>query len=364
MELGKDQRVSGLESIRGLAALLVILYHIPNWNDQLYGFSIVRNSYLMVELFFVLSGFVIYRAYSTRIRARSDLLRFQFLRFGRLYPVHLVFLVLFLLIEIAKLYLQGTIKLESSAFSKNSLIALVQQVFLVQSIWPTGNATTFNGPAWSISVEFYTYLLFGIIVLHLYIYRVVVFILLSVLATVFLCTSLLPEYSALLRCISGFFVGCLLSVAYNRVELRIPSIFIPLSIVAICVFLAIKTSVAQDPLMYLLSALLVACIAWSKDGLYRDIVLSRPLERLGAISYSLYMSHFAVIWFFSFLMGKVFSRSATRPGGQGTPQLELAPVIMLTGAIMCISIILGSLVYHFIEKPFRQRSRALGLKIG
>lgn len=85
-------RIEELESVRGVAALLVVFFHIPKWNDILY-VNIINNGYLMVELFFVLSGFVMVSAYSERILSVRDLVRFQFLRLGRLYPVHLIFLV-------------------------------------------------------------------------------------------------------------------------------------------------------------------------------------------------------------------------------------------------------------------------------
>ncbi len=48
-----------LDSIRGIAALSVVLYHM-SWTSVIESQSYVRNSYLMVDLFFVLSGFVIF----------------------------------------------------------------------------------------------------------------------------------------------------------------------------------------------------------------------------------------------------------------------------------------------------------------
>jgi peptidoglycan/LPS O-acetylase OafA/YrhL len=50
-----------LESIRGLAAILVLFFHIPAWNARIYEINAIRNGYLMVDLFFALSGFVMYR---------------------------------------------------------------------------------------------------------------------------------------------------------------------------------------------------------------------------------------------------------------------------------------------------------------
>ena len=89
-----SKKIEELESIRGLAALLVVFFHIPKWNPIL-NIGIINNGYLMVEVFFVLSGFVIFNAYTNKINTSKDLLRFQFLRLGRLYPVHLTFLLFF-----------------------------------------------------------------------------------------------------------------------------------------------------------------------------------------------------------------------------------------------------------------------------
>ena len=51
------------------------------------------------------------------------------------------------------------------AFKESGWRAFIEQIFLVQALGPTGNALTFNAAAWSISVEFYTYLVFGLTVL-------------------------------------------------------------------------------------------------------------------------------------------------------------------------------------------------------
>jgi peptidoglycan/LPS O-acetylase OafA/YrhL len=56
------EKIEELESIRGLAALLVVFFHIPIENSYL-DIGIIKNGYLMVDLFFVLSGFVIYNSY-------------------------------------------------------------------------------------------------------------------------------------------------------------------------------------------------------------------------------------------------------------------------------------------------------------
>jgi peptidoglycan/LPS O-acetylase OafA/YrhL len=138
------RKIEELESIRGLAAALVVRFHVPSWNSTLWNLNLIRNGDLMVQLFFVLSGFVIYRAYAHRIERRSDLFRFELLRFGRLYPTHLVFLLVFLAIETAKLFTRGGSR--SMPFVRHSASAFVDQLLLVQAIGPTGNTFADTGP--------------------------------------------------------------------------------------------------------------------------------------------------------------------------------------------------------------------------
>src|SRR5580700_6668773 len=91
----------GLESLRGVAALIVVFLHIK-WANPLTSLLFFRNGYLMLDLFFVLSGFVICHNYGRKIGNTGDVGHFMFLRFGRLYPLHLFCLIVFLGIEVAK----------------------------------------------------------------------------------------------------------------------------------------------------------------------------------------------------------------------------------------------------------------------
>lgn len=133
-------RIDELESIRGLAALLVVLFHMPQWYPPLHAFPLIRNGGFMVDLFFVLSGYVICRAYGAAIASPKDALRFQLLRLGRLYPVHLLFLVPFFLIECARAVAAQASGVEMSIvspFGSNSLEAFGLQLVLIQSLAPS-----------------------------------------------------------------------------------------------------------------------------------------------------------------------------------------------------------------------------------
>src|SRR5947199_4414119 len=80
-----------LDSWRGIAACLVALFHLDAYS-HLYGMPFLRNSWLFVDFFFVLSGFVIAANYQQRLLDGFGVGRFLLLRLGRLYPLHFTML--------------------------------------------------------------------------------------------------------------------------------------------------------------------------------------------------------------------------------------------------------------------------------
>src|ERR1700733_3647449 len=160
-----------LESLRGVAAFLVVLAHMPPAIWALKNILFIQHGVLMVPFFFVLSGFVICYNYYEVIFDKTQFFRFIFLRFFRLYPVHFVFLLVWLSFEIARYvayWHYGIRPPVTVPFHENSIQALIENIFLVQALGFSSHATSFNGPSWSISVEFYTYVIFGVVVLYLH----------------------------------------------------------------------------------------------------------------------------------------------------------------------------------------------------
>src|SRR5712691_8834418 len=95
------QRFVVLDSWRGIAACLVALFHLDSYS-HLYGVPFVRNSWLFVDFFFVLSGFVIAANYQQRLLDGFGIERFLLLRLGRLYPLHFTMLALFIGCELLR----------------------------------------------------------------------------------------------------------------------------------------------------------------------------------------------------------------------------------------------------------------------
>lgn len=352
-------KIEELESIRGLAALLVVFYHIPKWNPLL-DIGIINNGYLMVELFFVLSGYVIYNAYAYKIADKNELLRFQFLRFGRLYPVHLLFLLAFIVIEMAKYIAQSKIGITSpntQPFKENNPTAIFQHLFLVQAIGPTGNATTFNGPAWSISVEFYTYLIFGLLVLFFSKKKDLICSLIALSSLVLLASQTTFGFNDLFKCLAGFFIGCSTASCTKALKVDMPKYVSLFVLASIILFLQLKTSNRYDVAIYFLAAALIASLANSKNGYLNRILNLNMLTWLGSVSYALYMSHAAILWTANQVFRVILKRSEILVKGQSTPQLNNIETLAAWCAVTLTALSVAFFVYKFIEKPMREKSR-------
>src|SRR5690606_357075 len=168
------------------AALAIVLFHMP----ILLAFSelnVFGNGPVFVQFFFALSGFVLCHTYAPRLTNVAALRDFAIARTFRLFPLHLCLLGLFILLEVGKLLVQGQ---GSSTEAFNSSFAaeeILPNLLLLQAWLPGADSLSFNAPAWSISVGYYVYLLFSLILVALPRRNSLVFSLISLL----MCLGLL-----------------------------------------------------------------------------------------------------------------------------------------------------------------------------
>jgi peptidoglycan/LPS O-acetylase OafA/YrhL len=367
-----DDKIHEVESVRGLAALLIVFNHLPGWWPDFYALNFVRNTYLMVDLFFVLSGFVIYRAYADRLHSLTDVLRFQFLRFGRLYPVHLCFLLAFLMLEVVK-YIAvnhyGVPSPNTTPFKENGFIAFVQNAFLIQAIGNSIGFKTFNLPSWSISTEFYTYIIFAVGILFFKRFRNLFIISAALLAWVCLYTNQFPEFSDLIRCILGFFVGCMVAQFYTAAPsfaTKILSNSKGILICSVAAFLSLKSYHINLTDFYIipLTVLIILSAVHKKHPLSKsEFLRSKSLIWLGTISYSLYMCHTFVIFIVNQSLRLFVHPAEQIIGGKSTPVLSWYHATFSYVLCILLSLCLAHLVYKHIESPWRLKSRRFVQKI-
>ena len=152
--------IKPLTALRFFAAMWVVLFHF--W-PKLNGFSeetmpeLVQRGYLGVELFFVLSGFILCHVYLPQMDGKFYSYKgFLWARIARVYPLHLA-----TLLGMAAMAIGATaagIAVDPNIVSWESLPA---NLLMVQA-WGLAPEAAFNHPSWSISAEWFAYLAFPI----------------------------------------------------------------------------------------------------------------------------------------------------------------------------------------------------------
>src|SRR5579871_4480697 len=370
-----------LESLRGLAALTVVIYHAV-WTNPITALRFFQNGALMVDFFFVLSGFVIFHSYGRWLNAFKDTEKFLWLRLGRLYPLHFTFLLVFLAIEVAKYVAQVRwgIVADKPAFTVNSGFAFFTNLLLIHSLG-IHDSLTYNYPSWSISTEFYAYVLFALVRCAFTALRDFV---IAAAAIVVICAVLLlrlhmvPIVEAgvnfgFLRCCMGFFLGALTYCAYSAAAAHVGMLSgkslgrrLPMSgwvLLAAVVFLALLNP--ESVWTYLIApvaALVILATALWPGAFTNALLCSRPLRWLGRVSYSLYMVHAALVWTITQVLIFVLKYpKITTSDGHGVLMPSGAGALTLAVYVLMV-LGLSHFTYHWIEEPFRERSRALAAR--
>jgi peptidoglycan/LPS O-acetylase OafA/YrhL len=310
MRAATDRQVffTPLESLRGLAALTVVLFH-ARWVNPVTTALFFQNGGLMVDLFFVLSGFVMSHTYGARLNRLADCRQFMWLRLGRLYPLHLVMLLVFVGLEVVKYVLVrhfGDLA-GPRAFTVNGGKTFVANVLLLQSLGVL-HVLAYNWPSWSISAEFYTYALFALVAVLATPRRFTVAatgVVLASLATLLALGVPLGKVTCqwgVVRCAAGFFMGTLTYRLYARLAARplsgIPWAWVSAVTFTVAIlFLSLFDMHGRRALAILpLGSLMILSVVMAPASPLSRFLSLRPLVWLGTVSYSIYMVHAAVLW--------------------------------------------------------------------
>lgn len=299
-------RFESLDGWRGLAAVFVCLYHLPFLN-HLYDLPFLRNSYLFVDFFFVLSGFVISHAYNNKLKNLTDGFTFIYKRIARLWPLHIFILVLFVGLELLKLiFVQtGGWNPDTPPFTNEySIPSLVSNFFLLHSIG-IHDTLTWNYPSWSISVEFYTYLVFVLTALISYKFKrtqkPLMFMLIAAsFIILYTNTDNLNQATynyGIFRCISGFFLGSLCYQFFLIMKDRVipMATLIEVSLVIGIYFFVVYTGTNKYSLLAPIIFVLTVYVFAFEQGFISKLLKVNLVQNMGKWSYSIYMLHALVI---------------------------------------------------------------------
>jgi peptidoglycan/LPS O-acetylase OafA/YrhL len=346
--------VPALTGIRALAALLVLGMHteqnVPFGLDSLLPFF--ARGYLGVDFFFVLSGFIITHVYFSSLASpnRNAVQIFLWHRFIRLYPVHVTILAgLVAIVSVAG----------AAGFTLNNpqewqWSDLLWQLTLLHA-WGVTASPGWNAPSWSISAEWFAYLLFPLLApalmwirergtaLLIAVAALVVTALLFVMAHWTLNTWV--GTPALTRVSGEFLCGAALcrAVALSPKSVR-PSGDVFATGVFLAFFFGASAGVVDFALVGFL-ALTIFGAATSKQLVTR-VLGSRPFVWLGEISYSIYMVDFPVLI--------IIRRVWERLGFAHWPAIGKISAFIITVALV---LALAAMVFYVVERPARTRLR-------
>jgi len=351
----------GLTPLRGIAALGVAVFHFQVYFIRFIDKDksmFVDKLYLMVDLFFIMSGFLILHVYKEHFAEKislSSFRKFIVARFARVYPLH--FITLLVLIG---LYFIQRGNLESSYDPH----AIASHIFLLHS-FPLNTELTWNVPSWSISAEWWAYILFPGLCLFIAKNKrlAVPLLLLCVIACYILLLFYVPRNDAptngelhnlditydygFLRSIAGFISGMLLYLSYNLNQVK--KIFSG-DIFCVIGFLLVITSLqlGLPDIVFIPGFCMLVLLVTCNTGKFTGAFNNKAFNYLGDISYSVYMLHFLLIVFTTkaaYKLGYRFDYNAGLPFFKGA---------LLCSAYVLVLLVLSAISYRFVEKPCRK----------
>ncbi|MBT2188914.1 acyltransferase family protein [Sphingobium nicotianae] len=366
-------RYVALDSLRGICACMVILYHIPS-GSAFAQLPVIRHGGLFVDFFFVLSGLVIGSSYGQRLADGYALKRYMTLRFFRVYPLHLVMLLIYLAFEVGFALLApggaGRRPFEGSY----SLPSFISALFLVQ-IFFGRDATPWNGPSWSNAAEFWTYLIFAGVMKLLPRLTVPLCILVALAVPPYLAVLTdrninVGHDGALARCLYGFAMGLLCWKLPARLRERSNAPWVDdaleLAMVALCVAFVWVAGVTRLSLAAPLVFFLVVVIFSRQRGIVSRLLGRAPFVMLGTLSYSIYMIHGFLLWRYLNVLsvGARFTGLDLVRSVGGETRLTSDPLLygLLVAVFFAGVLVAAHLSCRLIEEPGRNLGKTLGAR--
>lgn len=334
-----DQRgarqIGQIDALRGLAACLVaFVFHAfyilqVNRTGPLDGIPVFswlhEHGWTLVDLFFVISGFVFSHVYLSEGNLKSGVTfrSFMIARIARLYPLHLLTFVLI----IPAIAIGVGLPHDYANFDiKHALLNL-----LMLQVSGLNDGLSFNIPAWSISVEIFCYLAF--ICCALVSGRTLKwFAPCAIIVGLLVTADPHAELDHIARGFVGFFVG---HIVWRNRHRRVPTLLLIIAAVVPFFF--------SPPLMsygaYLSLTVWPAVLLLSMRCAFLNASLFRWL---GERSYSIYLIHAPVYYWISALFFD----------GGPAPRADWVPL-----NLMCVVLILvaSDISYRYFENPLRQR---------
>lgn len=359
-------RFRALDGWRGICALVVAHYHF-SISDHLHRFDLAIIAGLCVDLFFVLSGFVIGARYADVLTNWRQVAVFAQRRFARLWPLHVTIIAVLLALQFFHIFsVLDLPKFEPVVFNRQFLVAVFANSLLLNAFGGQGEFFL-NTASWSISTEFYTYLICAGLCLvaakwngpRLRLVFALGLALISGVALAFLSPFGMEDVwrLSILRCLYCFFVGFLAWHIWRQGWFRVGGTYAEISVIVASVVI-IRLMLLTPDLRYLapwMFALLLMIFAHER-GRLSALLKTGPMDRLGRWSYSIYLNHMAIALLF--YVALFASRSALAFAGLDMAQRPSSYVLInetvgdvISLAYLFVVVGISAVTYKMIELP-------------
>ena len=334
-----NQSFVALTGLRGVGAVWVVVFH--TWDDS--PARLVSAGYLGVDLFFVLSGFIITHVHGSDFETPTwkEYGRFLALRIVRIFPLHAVVLSCFALFAFSA---PGFIE-RYNAPQRWDIRSLLQTFMLVNNWfrWPP----LWNHPSWSLSAEWLGYLAFPAIMLGSIGFRSSRHFFLATLCSVSLmvvafCLVDDPLFSnagtsGVIRMAGGFTAGCMPYRYFQTAQKPNKH----LTTWGACTLIASGIAFEEFRFLVLFGFAFLILGVVTEDTLVRRLVSIKPVILLGDISFSIYLCHWPLLQIRNWCVARHFV----------SEQLSLVSVFLAIGFTSYVC-------WKYIEVPARKWDRS------
>lgn len=286
---GADNHLLMLDALRGVAALSVVISHRRAW----FGDDMMPHAFLAVDFFFVLSGFVIDRAYAERLRQGMSGSDFIVRRVIRLYPLVFISLLLAVLVEIARA------KVEGGSFG--GVVGPAAAHLAMLPSFGGREPYPLNPPLWSLFFEMFANIIFLFAAPYLTRRALGYVVLATGTALITLCLwtgslghGLLTDHfsGGYLRVSFPFFMGCYVHRLYKDgvvPRLRIGNS----SVILLLLLFSVPVGAWSVPYSLICISVIFPCLVLSAARFHTQTALARIS---GELSYPLYVLHIPLLF--------------------------------------------------------------------
>lgn len=340
-----------LTGLRGLLALWVFAYHLRGTaRDMLPDapLELLERGYRAVDVFFLLSGFVLVLAYSGRIHSLGDYVAFLRNRIARIYPLH-VAVLLALMVAVLVARSVGVDPGHPGYYRFDQSVVL--NLLLLQG-WGFERTLTWNGASWALSALFFAYLLFPAcdavarrldrpLVLGIACFASLAAMVAFMQVLGFDQLERMTTRGVLLRVGGEFLAGCLLSRLWLVLADRDPLPAWAWTGIVVAALL-LGMSAWGDPAIAFAGCFILFGLAGLDRGPLYAVLAHRYTVWLGTISLSIYLVHGPVI-------------AAVRLLLPAEVRVHMGPVgaIGILGLTTIAMLFTAWVAYHLIESPAR-----------